>query len=155
MFPQVRGQNLNRQIYTLPRDLEGDVNLVILAFWQRQQRSVDTWMPFAEKFSAEHPGFRVYELPVLDRMMIPFRFVIDGGMRSGIPDSGVRGRTITLYLNKANFLRSLQIRDQDTIHGLLVTQQGQILWRSDGDYSEEKGEGLKAAIEAHLPPSSP
>jgi hypothetical protein len=67
-------------------------------------------------------------------------------MRGGIRDKEMRGRTITLYINKTEFNKALQIPTEDTIHLFLVDCDGNILWRDTGPYSKEKENAVMEAI---------
>ena len=136
IFPTVTGSNLERRRLILPADLDGDLNLLVLAFWQRHQALVDTWMPLAKDLEERHPGFAMYELPVIQSRNRVSQWFIDSGMRAGIPDRQVRERTITLYLDKPPFLEALDITDDGTIHSMVVDRTGQILWRASGPLIE-------------------
>lgn len=146
-FPDVAGDNLNGVGYALPGEFEGDVNLVFLAFYQRQQLEVDSWLPYAVALEQRNDGVRVYELPTLSRFNRLFKSFIDGGMRSGIPDPEARARTITLYLDREAFLRSLGLTGDQTIYALLVTRSGEVLWLERGPYSDTKARALEAALD--------
>jgi hypothetical protein len=74
------------------------------------------------------------------------RFMIDGGMRAGIPDRSVRERTITLYTNKPLFEKHLNIKSEDTIYLFLIRKDGEILWRSEGEFDADKGEELTRTL---------
>ncbi len=43
-FPQITAKNLNNEEVTLPDDLAGNPALVLVAFKQRQQINVNTWL---------------------------------------------------------------------------------------------------------------
>jgi len=131
-FPTVAGSNLERTQFVLPRDLPGDLNLLILAFWQHHQALVDTWMPLAAQLEEENEGLVTFELPVIQSRSRLSQWFIDSGMRAGIPDRRVRERTITIYLDKAPFLDDLSITDDGTIYSLLVDRSGEVLWRASG-----------------------
>ena len=120
----------------LPADLEGDLNLIVLAFWRSHQAIVDTWMPLAAGLEKSHPGFAFYELPVIQKRSRLSEWFIDSGMRAGIPDRRVRQRTITLYLDKPAFLEAVGITDDGTIHAMVVDRTGRILWRASGPLIE-------------------
>ncbi len=135
-FPIVTGSNLERRRMTLPSDFEGDLNLVVLAFWQRHQGLVNTWMPLAGELERRHPGLVFYEVPVIQQRSRISQWFIDSGMRSGIPDHRVRERTITLYLDKSTFLTDLGIADDGTIHTIVVDRSGRVLWRATGPLIE-------------------
>ncbi len=145
-FPRVSGSNLQRQKIELPKDLEGEQNLVLIAFQQWQQTQVDTWLPFARQLEDSHPTMRYYELPTIRRLNPLARTFINEGMRAGIPDPVARERTITLYVDKGAFRKALRLSSEQDIHVLLVDRQGKVLWQEVGVFTPEKGESLAAAI---------
>lgn len=146
LFPTVTGSNLERRRMILPRDFEGSLNLLILAFWQRHQALVDTWMPLATDLEQRYPGFAAYELPVIQNRSRLSQWFIDSGMRAGISDERVRERTITLYLDKPPFLESLDIVDDGTIHAMLVDPSGEALWRAAGPLLEATASDLEGFL---------
>jgi hypothetical protein len=146
-FPVVSGFNLNRQEYDFPRDFGGDFNLVIIPFQQYQQQMVNTWLPFVQELEASFPGFIYYELPTIYDMPVLSRTFINEGMRAGIPDQTARERTITLYLNKETFKTALDIPSEDDIYLFVVDRNGEILWRTTGEYTPEKGDDLVQFIQ--------
>jgi hypothetical protein len=131
-FPEVEGSSLSGTPHRLPGTLAGDLNLLLIAFRQWQQTEVNTWVPVAEALEDEIPGFRAYELPVISRMYRPVAGFIDGGMRGGIPDPKVREGTITMYIDRRQFLEDLRIPSVGAIVPMLVTPTGEILWRTTG-----------------------
>ena len=146
-FPPVEGSSLAGTRHRLPGTLAGEVNLLLVAFQQRQQADVDTWLPLARELGAAHPGLRTYELPVISRGYRLVSGMIDGGMRAGIPDPAVREATITLYIDKSPFRRALAIATEDDIAVLLVDRSGTVLWRAVGPLQETRSAGLRAAVE--------
>ena len=48
-FPTVSGSNLLREEIEIPRELQGELNIIFLAFLQEQQLDVNTWVPFAQE----------------------------------------------------------------------------------------------------------
>lgn len=146
-FPIVQGSNLSGKHYRLPRDFEGEYNVVIIPFQRHQQDNVDSWGPFLEKLAGKHSAVRYYELPTIQNYGRLQQFFIDRGMRGGIPDPSVRARTITLYLDVATFAAALDLPTIDDIYILLVNRHGDVLWRTHGDYTEEKGQALASQLE--------
>jgi hypothetical protein len=63
--------------------------------------------------------------------------MVNNGMRSGIDDETARRRTMTLYVNKREFLDTLGIKDETKVYALLVDSSGKVVWRYDGNYSPE------------------
>jgi hypothetical protein len=147
-FPTVTARDLLRRQVTLPTDFEGERNVLLIAFQQRQQSLIDTWLPFVQQLEQTQQGVCYYELPVIQRLNVLARTFINEGMRAGIPDRLARERTITLYLDKALFRRTLDIPHEEDIYVLLVDRQGKVLWRSQGAFTPEKGEALAQALQA-------
>ena len=146
-FPNVVGANLEGTPVRLPDQLEGRLNLLLVAFRQVQQADVDTWLPYTDALEARRPDVRAYELPVLAAAYRLARPFIDGGMRAAIPDPAVRRRTITLYLDKAAFRAALGVPGEDRIHVRLVDRTGATLWRTEGPWDAAKGAALDAVLE--------
>ncbi len=152
-FPAVSGSNLQRKRWNLPEDLEGEQNLVLIAFQQWQQSQVDTWIPFARQMEETYPAVRYYELPTIQRLNALARTFINEGMRAGIPDPVARERTITLYVDKDAFRAALDLPDEDNIYVLLLDRQGRVLWRAEGAFTPDKGESLAEMLREGLPPA--
>jgi hypothetical protein len=108
--------------------------------------AIDSWMPFLQRLSDRYPAFAYYELPVLATGWRLSRGMIDSGMRAGVSDQQARERTITLYLDKDAFRQALDIPDEDTIRLLLLDASGEVLWRTEGPFTEAKGQALEAFV---------
>lgn len=150
-LPTVSGKNLLRQTMVFPRDFGSDLNLVFIPFQQWHQNQVDSWIPAVAQLEAEFPGLAYYEFPTINRMNWVARTFINEGMRAGIPNADTRRRTITLYLDKASFRQALAIADESDTAVILFDRQGQVLWRSSGAFTEEKGAELETAVAQFQP----
>lgn len=149
-FPVVSGFNLNRQELEFPRDFRGALNLLFVPFRQFQQAIVNTWIPYADELESAWPELAYYELPTINELPALSRTFINEGMRAGIPNAKARERTVTLYIDLAQFMRALDIPSKNEVHVLLVDRQGgTILWRTTGRYDEAKGRALAGAIAAY------
>ena len=145
-FPNVSATNLARQPLNFPQDFPGRYTIAMLAFRRHQQEDVDTWLPFAQVMEKLFPEIGYIELPVVYKMTPLRQFMLNEGMRAGIPDRKARERTSTLYLDKAPFMDQLQLTTQDDIQVLLISDSGQVLWRGSGIFSSEKGKALTQKI---------
>lgn len=137
VFPTLHGESLSRRLFEIPGGLEGERNLVFVAFLQPQQRDVDAWMAALGDVEARYPGLCVYEVPLLRRYPHMYRRMIDGGMRAGIPDPETRDRTITVYTDRAEFLRSVGLPDERQIWVVLLDRPGAILWSYVGPVADD------------------
>ncbi|TFG00318.1 MAG: hypothetical protein EU542_08190 [Promethearchaeota archaeon] len=142
LFPEVEGKNLESKSYKLPHDLEGELNILLIPFQRWHQNLVDSWGPYLEDIINRFTGVKFYEIPSLSSGYKMMSFVIDGGMRAGIPSKKVRERTITIYINKSRFKKALEIPNEQTIYIFLVNKKGEILWRESGVYNDAKAEEL-------------
>jgi hypothetical protein len=146
-FPTVNGSNLLRQKLTLPQDFEGNFNLLFIPFQQWQQSEVDSWMALVNELEAQHSDLVYYELPTIQGMNPLFKMFINEGMRAGIPNPKTRERTITLYLDKADFRAALDMTDEEHIYVLVVDHQGNELFRTRGAHSQEGEATLRRLLE--------
>jgi hypothetical protein len=149
-LPEVTGSNLLRRKVTLPDDLQGELNILFMAFYQWHQALVDSWVPKARQLEQYHPGVRFYEIPVIRKMNFLSQTFINEGMRAGIPNHTTREKTITLYLDKKALRRALEIPNEETIRVLLLDREGNVLWQTEGAYSQEKGDALSKAVQEHV-----
>ena len=149
-FPPIEGSNLAKRTFRLPNDLEGELNVVLVAFQRWHQDQVDTWAPLLDELEGTVPGFRYYELPVIRSMNRFSQWMLDEGMRAGIPSQPVRARTITIYTDKEEFRSALQMPEENNIYLMLVTQHGEILWRGRGAYTQETARSLSQAVADQL-----
>lgn len=143
VFPNVTGRALTGDDFTVPDDLGEAYNLIVVAFLQKQQPDVDTWIPHMETLESEREDFAFYEFPTISKMNPVMRWIIYRGMRGGIPGEPSRARTVTLHIDKAPFTAQLGIDDEDQIYAFLVDQEGRVLWRETGLYSKEKDQALR------------
>lgn len=148
-FPTVSGSNLLRQKLTLPQDFQGRFNLVFIPFERWHQMEVDSWSSLAEELEGKYKGLVYYELPILPNEGAFYRFFLNEGMRAGIPNHKTRERTITLYLDKAEFRAALEMTDEEHIYILVVDRQGNEFFRSRGSYSHEGEAALRQTL-SHL-----
>ncbi len=145
-FPKVTGSNLLRQKRTLPQDFQGKYNLVLIAFQQWHQMEVDSWIPLAKELEQQYEDLAYYELPTIQSMNTFSKMFINEGMRAGIPNPKTRERTITLYLNKADFRAALGMPDEDHIYILLIDRQGKEFFRSRGSNTQDTQASLRQVL---------
>ena len=153
-FPQVEGANLERRPFVLPRDIERELAIVLVAFQREHQDACNTWLPVARAIEERNPDVCVYELPVIRRMSRLSRWMLDTAMRRGIPDRYAREHTITLYLDKPEFRRAVGIDSEDQIEVMLVDRNGRLLWRRAGPCDPAGQAALERAVAEATTPGS-
>jgi hypothetical protein len=146
-FPALESETLEKQSVQLPQDFQGERNLLLIAFEREQQKDIDTWLTQMKRYEDIDKEFRYYEIPTIEKMNRFMRWFINTGMRHGIPDKKARERTITLYIDKEPFKKSLQIPDEKKIYAMVVDRAGDVLWRATGPYDEANGKSLREFLE--------
>src|ERR1700756_3943433 len=74
VFPSVASYALDKNKITLPGDLPGQINLLLISFQPEQQKEIDTWMPLAQALQHTHFNFRWYRVPVSEHENAIFRW---------------------------------------------------------------------------------
>ena len=149
-FPEVDGKNLDGREFVLPRDFEGNLNIVFIAFQREQQLAVNTWLPTATLLENLHKELRYYELPVHSCNNPIVRWFLNRAMRVGIRYPGSREKTIALYIDKGPFCKALDISREEYSHILVLNDGAQVVWRSEGSCDVEKAENLSDFIKDAL-----
>jgi hypothetical protein len=146
IFPTVFGSNLSGQEYTVPYGLEGEFNVLLVAFEPSHQFQLQSWMPSLERLHDQYPRLWYYQLPTLWSYGDEQRSMIDAGMRRAITDPDAREIVITLYLDKTVFADLLGFTSEDVIYVLLVDREGEILWRTEGMCTVAKRDELEQTL---------
>lgn len=134
-FPRIEARNLERREVLLPEAFDGERNVVMIAFQQRHQVLVDSWVPWLETIATSDPGFRFYEIPAIGRVWSPFRSLIDGGMAAAIREPVILRRTLTFYGDVSRLTKPLGIVDRNTIHVVAVDKQFRVKVIVQGPFS--------------------
>lgn len=145
-FPQISTKNLNDRSATFPSDLPGRRTFVLVAFKREQQADLDVWISKLGLNKTNSPAW--IEMPVVTDYGSIWRAFVDNGMRSGIKTKTARSRVFTVYGNRDKFLRKLKMPTADKVYLLVVQQDGKILARVDGRYSDKKSNILRDALAA-------
>jgi hypothetical protein len=149
VLPPVTAYALDRAKVTLPADFAAPFNLLILSFQRDQQPVVDGWPPLLTP--GTFPMVQTWLLPVSVRENGLYRWWLNASLRSSLPTSQPRHYTVPLYVNKAQFLRSLQITSEQQVVLLLTDKAGHVLWRTAGPANDSK----KAELSSFLTKSTP
>ncbi len=144
-FPKVNGIDLEGKTQELPTVFKNKFNLVIVAFKRQQQEQVDTWIKTIEPILKENSNLNFYEIPLIYELSAFKRMWVNNGMRLGIAQDEARKRTITVYTNRDEFFKIMQMQENE-IYALLIDNSGKILWKKAGIADSQKLESLKKII---------
>jgi hypothetical protein len=147
MFPTVKGENLSGRHMLLPRDFEGNLNIVVVAFYREQQLLVNSWLPAIQELQRKYPEIHMYELPTISKGYVLMKWIIDNGMRSGIKDTKTRDHTITLYTDTKKFRKELELPTDETIYVMLVDSSGAVRWKTGGSMTPLGATLMNSAVD--------
>jgi hypothetical protein len=129
---------------TLPASFATPLNVLVLYFQRDQQQAVDNW--FAAVSPAGASRVQTWLLPISPRQNPLYKWWQNASLRGTQASAEPRHYTVPLYVDEAQFLRSLQIGSQQEVVVLVTDQQGKVLWRTSGPVDD----GKKAALAAFL-----
>ncbi len=145
-FPPVAAQDLEGRALTIPKDLPGASNLVVLAFSREHLAPIETWSPHFSRLEQDFPGLGIWQVAVLSKTYRIFRTAIDGGMRAGVADARMRAHVLTTYLDLPSLQKALALPDLSDIQLYLVAGSGTIRWHTSGAWTVDKLAGLVEAL---------
>ena len=129
-FPNVTADSLAGTKESIPESCRGKVTLVAVAFLRESQSQLDSWLnPFYEKFG-KRDGFMFYEIPMISSGYKFMKFVIDGGMRGGIPQFKHK-HVVTMYGDVEKYLTALHL-DPRYGYAFLLDREGSIVFQAQG-----------------------
>ena len=147
VFPSVQGKNLNKVSKTVPDDFTSQHLIAIVAFQQWHQRNVDETIELLEK-NTFHEQFEVIEIPVIQKATRFRQIRLDALMRAAIRDHRIRNRTITVYLDKKEFMTSLGIETDGSIQWFVIHRNANtILMRGEGVITPNDLERINATTD--------
>lgn len=148
VFPSVQGKNLNKVSKTVPDDFTTNHLIAIVAFQQWHQRNVDQTIELLEK-NAFGEQFEIIEIPVIQKATRFRQIRLDALMRAAIRDHRIRNRTITVYLDKKEFMTSLAIETDASIHWFVIHRNANtVLLRGEGVITPNDLERISTTIDA-------
>jgi hypothetical protein len=150
VLPSVTAYALDRGKVTLPADFATPLNLLILSFQRDQQSAVDGWVPVVAQVNGAHPRVQLWSLLISPRANFLYRWWLNASLRGSLAADQPRHFTVPLYVDKTQFLRSLQIRSEQQIVVVLTDRAGHVVWRTAGPVTDDK----KTAFNSFLSASS-
>lgn len=140
-FPELTGTTLSDVEVSLPQDFPGSYTLVFLPLQQNHEATFRTWESYVKDLQTQNTRFDFYQILPLGDLNFFLKGIIGGAMK-GAYDDMVRERSVPLFVETEPVFTALSIPNDSEMHVLLV-QQGKIIWRSTGEWSQEKADTLE------------
>jgi hypothetical protein len=155
IFPTVSFYTLSKERVTLPADLHGDRNLLLLYFDLTQQRDIDDWNAVIDRWRASDPSLSSYTLLVSPQKNILSRWWQNASIRSASPDANHWPTTLPIYVDKRAFERQLSIPSEKQVVLLLTDRKGRVLSRVIGSSTDNSRGAIKTALTVAGSPPAP
>ena len=142
-WPTLSGTTLLGDDFTMPQDFDLNLNLVLIGFKRSHQEDINTWTQAFKPYELEELALGFYEVPIVYEMEFTQRFFLNNAMKFGVKGDYEKSRTVTVYLDRSKFLKSMNM-DEDNIYALLINRAGKILWIHKGVSTEAAMEEIRA-----------
>ena len=153
-FPELAARDLNGRELHLPEGLEGECNILVVAFRAPQQFLIDSWAAHLGALESRIPGVRWYEVPCISRAWAPARPFIDGGMAAAVDPPG-RARTVTVYGELDRLTSSVASIDRRTVTLLVLDRGGVVRGSLGGRFDIGAAASLDRIVEAVMAGEDP
>lgn len=144
-FPTLTADAMDKTTVTIPTQLEGRQNLLVLSWARNQQAQSDSWTPVAQALQHLHPDARAYTVLVSTPENILYRWWDNASLRAAQSDPELQHLTLALYTDTTALRQAINIPDEHEVSVLLVDRSGHILWKSEGALTEPGRNALLAA----------
>jgi hypothetical protein len=155
VFPTVSFYTLSKQHVTLPADLHGDRNLLLLYYELTQQADVDNWNGILDRWRSSDPSLTSYTSLVSSQKNFLSRWWQNASMRSASPDRSHWPTTLPLYVDKHAFDHRLAIPSEKQVVLLLLDRKGHVLSRVSGPPTDSSLAAMRNALHAAGAPPIP
>src|SRR6201992_1191269 len=147
VFPTVSFYTLSKERVTLPADLHGDRNLLLLYFDLTQQKDIDDWNALIDRWRANDPALASYTLLVSPQKNFLSRWWQNASMR-GASDPSRWPTTLPVYVDKRGFEQKLAISSEKQVVLLLADRKGHVLSRVSGPSVDDNRIAMRTALNA-------
>lgn len=145
-LPTFTGQNLSGDEVTLPEAFTSEYVLALIVFNRDQQSRAEPWLPIVQEMDAQYANLSFYDLALVTDIAPAARLMALGGMRVLIDEALHPNFVMPFLENREIFLDALDITDFETMHVVIMNTSGEVFWRIEGEYAEEKGDALREQL---------
>lgn len=142
LFPESTGKDLAGEAVSFPQALSGHLTLVFLPSSPDQEFFFETWMPSVRRLEQRFEGFRYYVVPLRSQGATETAWPFVASARSILSVEEHRKAVVPLSADRRAFFQKLAIPPDDTLHVVLVGEEGEILWHAVGGRTNGKAHQL-------------
>ncbi len=130
-FPVLKAETLAGTRFQSPDPAQEETQIIIIAFRRGVQNQIDQWLDELAGPVSESPNIQMYEVPMLAKGWKLMSGVIDGGMRSGIPQEK-HSSVATYYGDVRRYKDILDMENEELCYIYIVDPKGVIRFAAAG-----------------------
>ncbi|MFK7756941.1 MAG: hypothetical protein AB8B53_08440 [Flavobacteriales bacterium] len=154
-FPALTGETLNGTSVTIPEDTSGKLTLVGMAYSKKSEGSLKSWFtPLYDKFILKRGIFdadydiNLYFVPMFSGLK---KAAYEGTLKK-LKSSNRKDLFDNILFYKGDlepYKTDLKLKEKETPYLFLLNQKGEIVFKTEGKFTESKLEALEEAISEH------
>lgn len=145
-FPNLAAETLSGTRFQTPDPARKTSHVILIAFKRGVQPQIDEWLSALSGTVANSSDIEMYEVPMLAGGWRLMSGIIDGGMRSGIPQQK-HSSVATFYGDIKRYKDILDMEQEDHCYLYIIDPQGTIQFAATGPPSPELVEGALKALQ--------
>jgi hypothetical protein len=149
-IPAVHGTTFADVKVDLPQALHGKVGIFVIGFSQDSRDAVTTWGKKLAGDFYDSPNVAYYEMPVLASVPKFLRGFVEGRIKASVSDRG-KPHFLPITDNESAWRSLVHYANPDAPYILLVDEQGNVRWQSQGPPTETTYATLKHELETLRP----
>jgi hypothetical protein len=143
LFPTFSGEDLLGNVVAFPEAFSAEYTLAVILFSRDQLYEVGPWLETVVARGEDYPDLGYYSTPIFTDIPSYARLMAKAAMLADL-DENLHNKVIMVFLdNRDELLDVLEITDFESIHVAIINIDGEIIWRIEGDFTEEKAEQLR------------
>jgi ATP10 protein len=149
-IPPVHGTTFADVKVDLPQALHGKVGIFVIGFSQDSRDAITTWGKRLAGDFYDSPTVAYYEMPVLASVPKLLRGFVAGRIKASVSDRG-KPHFLPITENESAWRNLVHYANPDAPYILLVDEQGNVHWQSQGPPTEATYAALKCELETLRP----
>jgi len=145
-FPSLVAETLSGNQFKTPDPDGKAIHVILIAFKRGVQPQIDEWLSALSGTVTNRSDIEIYEVPMLAGGWRLMSGIIDGGMRSGIPQDK-HSSVATFYGDIKRYKEILDMEQEDHCYLYIIDPQGTIRFAATGPPSPELVEGALKALQ--------
>lgn len=141
-IPISHGTTLAGKPLVLPRDLPTKYAILIVGFTEKSSLVSSDWGKRIGPVLCTRPNLTCFEIPVLASVPRLFRGLVIRLMKQGVPEV-IHPYFLPIFENEPEWKHAVSFAQPDDAYLLIVGQQGEVVWKTHGPFTEQRFQELK------------